>query len=87
MSKEIMPDSRYPYTYACDSIRGAAGYANGSTKISRSDASKIYQLVAEAMGVAPAYVAECLADHYKANEEVQSQRAVKECIASMGGRP
>lgn len=34
-------DNRYPYTYACDYIRGVAGYDKGGTKISRGDASNI----------------------------------------------
>jgi hypothetical protein len=43
-------DTRYPYTYACDQIRQVAGYANGSTKLSRSDASQIMKEIGVAMG-------------------------------------
>lgn len=61
-------DTRYPYTYACDYIRGLAGKdVDGiSTKLSRSDASRIRQGIADALGIDDKYVAEKLAGKFKA---------------------
>jgi carboxylesterase type B len=46
-----MTDSRYPYTYACDFIRRAGPVAQSGTVLSRSDASKIRQQIANALGM------------------------------------
>lgn len=60
-----MTDSRYPYTYACDYLRGIAGRnENGSTKISRADASQIRTAIAEAIGMSDEKIAQALADKY-----------------------
>lgn len=45
-------DSRYPYTYACDYLRGIAGsHENGGMKLSRSDASQIRSAIAKVAGI------------------------------------
>jgi len=70
-SKKIMPDitdTRYPYTYACDYIRGLAGNDENGTKLSRSDASQIRMGIAAALGIDDAELACKLADRFKAND-------------------
>lgn len=62
-------DTRYPYTYAADYVRGLAGYGEQGTKLSRSDASQIRSGIALAIGMDDAELARNLADHYKANQE------------------
>ena len=54
-----MSDSRYPYTYACDLIRAYVGAG-----VSRSDASLLRGVIAEATGIGDAALAACLADYY-----------------------
>ncbi len=66
---EVGNDSRYPYTYACDYVRGLAGYGEGGTKLSRSDASQVRRGIAEAIGMADDELARKLADYYKANKD------------------
>ena len=59
-------DPRYPYTYANDYIRGLAGYNGdsmyGGMKLSRSDAGRIREKMAEVMGVDDEELAKKLAD-------------------------
>lgn len=46
-----MSDTRFPYTYACDAIRGVTERdENGGVKLSRSEASQIMALIAKALG-------------------------------------
>ena len=75
-----MSDARYPYTYACDLIRGWAGYNREGTNLSRSDASKIKSGFAEVLGIDDEELAKKLADYYKANENEITERAVNEFI-------
>jgi len=83
-----MNDTRYPYTYACDFIRGLAGYEEAGTKISRSDASKIRNGIAVALGIDDAELACKLADHYKANENEITEKMGLEFLAARGiGEP
>jgi hypothetical protein len=70
-----MKDTRYPYTYAADFIRGVAGYNKEGTKLSRSDASVIRCTIAEVLGLHDDEVACKIADHYLANKEKIDQEA------------
>ncbi len=71
-------DTRYPYTYACDYIRGLCGYGESGTKISRSDASSIQNGIAKVIGMDDEELARKLADHYKANEDQITNETTKE---------
>ena len=64
-------DSRYPYTYACDFLRGLAGYG----KLSRADASQVRSGIAEALGMADDELARKLADHYKVNQDALTKKS------------
>jgi hypothetical protein len=64
-------DSRYPYTYSCDMIRKLGGYVDGSTRLSRSDASQIRQGIAQIIGVSDKNLACVIADFYLANESIK----------------
>ena len=55
-------DTRYPYTYAADYIRGIAGYNKEGTKLSRADASAIIKEIAEKIGQDRETIAKRLAD-------------------------
>lgn len=57
-------DSRYPYTYAADALRTVAGFSEGSTKISRYDASQIRAFIAKAIGMDDENLAKLIADKY-----------------------
>jgi hypothetical protein len=70
-------DTRYPYTYAADFVRGLAGYGEGGTKLSRSDASQVRQGIADALGMDDAELARKLADYYKANEATLTEKAMR----------
>lgn len=70
-------DSRYPYTYACDFIRSIAGYGDGGTKLSRSDASQIRSRIAEILGMKDDDLAKKIADHYLANRDEITDEAVQ----------
>lgn len=78
IDRKAAADSRYPYTYACDYIRSLAGYGENGTKLSRSDASKIYSGIAKALHVNERILAGELADYYKANEETITSNSVQE---------
>lgn len=65
---EPQSDSRYPYTYAADYVRGLAGYNAGGTVLSRSDACQIRQGFAKALGMDDAELAQKLADYYRSHE-------------------
>ncbi len=81
MDKET--DSRYPYTYACDYIRGICGYNEKGTKLSRSDASRIISAIEAAIGYHGSKLPEKLADMELAktdkeiDEQVQSFQILK----------
>lgn len=74
-------DPRYPYTYACDYIRGLAGYGKGGTNISRGEASAIITGIAQAIGINDEELARKLADYYKANEEEIADKSAQEFLA------
>ena len=64
-----MTDSRYPYTYAADFIRAYGPVSSEGVVLSRSDASKIREAIAEALNVDDWHLAVKLADAQLANEE------------------
>lgn len=68
-------NSRYPYTYACDYLRGLAGYGEGGTKLSRAEASQVRQGIADALGMADYDLARKLADHYKVNQDALTKKS------------
>ncbi len=87
-------DSRYPYTYACDYLRGLAGYGEGGTKLSRADASQMRSGIAEAIGMSDDELARKLADYYKANQDTLTKKSCEAFARSqawpkpaMRGRP
>ena len=57
-------DSRYPYTYAADALREIAGYKDGSTKLSRSDAAQIRNHIATILDMCDEDLAKLIADQY-----------------------
>lgn len=75
-------DSRYPYTYANDYVRSLAGYKNGDTTLSRSEASKIRTGIAQAIGMDDMELAMKLSDYYQLNEDEISAKSAKDFIAS-----
>lgn len=75
-------DSRYPYTYAADYVRGLAGYGEGGTKLSRGDASQVRQGIAAALGMDDAELARKLADYYKANQDGLTEKSVQAFMRS-----
>ncbi|THF58050.1 hypothetical protein [Pseudothauera rhizosphaerae] len=77
-------DTRYPYTYAADFLRGLAGYGEGGTKLSRSGASQVLQGIAAALGMDDAELARKLADHYKANEDAITEKSAKAFMVAQG---
>ena len=77
-------NSRYPYTYAADFVRGLAGYGEGGTRLSRADASQVCQGIAAALGMDDAELAQKLADHYKANEDAITEKSVKSFMVAQG---
>lgn len=64
-----MTDYRYPYTYAADFIRTYGPVSSEGVVLSRSDASKIREAIAEAIGMEDEELAVKLADQQLANEE------------------
>ena len=76
-NKKSVKDARYPYTYACDFIRALAGYNEGGTKLSRSDASKIIEGIALAIGMEDRKLAELLADAENNKSDSDREKEIK----------
>ena len=76
-----MTDTRYPYTYSADYIRSLAGYTDGGTKLSRSDASKIVSGISSAIGMDEKELFEKLADYYLKNQEEIDNKSVSSFFA------
>ena len=76
-NKKSVKDARYPYTYACDFIRALAGYNEGGTKLSRSDASKIIEGIALAVGMEDRRLAELLADAEQSKSDEDRNKDIK----------
>jgi len=64
-----MTDSRYPYTYAADFIRSYGPFSAEGVVLSRSDASKIREAIAKALGIDDEELAKKLADAELANNQ------------------
>lgn len=77
-------DPRYPYTHCADLIRSIAGYSNGSTKISRADASEIRQLFSKVFDMDDELVASELADYYLEHKEELSEKCVNDILKQIG---
>lgn len=82
-----MADPRYPYTYACDFIRQAAGYGESGMILSRADASRIRQAIATAIGMPDDELARKLADYAKANEEQLTQKSAQAFMRAHNQEP
>jgi hypothetical protein len=80
--ESVEDDPRYPYTYAADLIRMTAGYGIGGTKISRSDASAVRQLISKVMDLNDWDVADQLASYYLDNKCEISDTAIREFMAA-----
>ena len=65
----IRDDPRYPYAYACDLLCILSGLERGFTKLSRTDASRLRQGIAKALGIDDAELAQKLADYYNEHQE------------------
>lgn len=81
MSKEN--DSRYPYTYACDYIRGLGDCDSSGVRISRSEASQIREGIAKAIGMDDADLARKLADYAQENEHELAEKAMQKLAAAL----
>ncbi len=64
-----MTDSRYPYTYAADFIRSYGPVNAEGVVLNRSDASKIREAVAKALGIDDEELAKKLADAELVNNQ------------------
>jgi hypothetical protein len=86
-----MTDSRYPYTYACDYIRQFSPVRPGEgVVLGRSDASRIRQGVAVAIGMSDEKLAALLADRFlldEQNEEFVNARTEALVVVREGDRP
>lgn len=79
-----MSDPRYPYTYACDFIRGLAGYGPGGTKLSRGDASQIRQGIAAVIDMDDEELANKLADAELAKSDEDHMKSTQRALIEMG---
>jgi elongation factor P hydroxylase len=77
-------DSRYPYTHACDYLRQFGGVDRDGVRLSRSDASKIRQAVAKAIGMDDEELAKKLADYAQANDAELSEAHMRNLTAALG---
>lgn len=73
-----MNDKRYPYTYAADLIRSAAG-----PTLSRSDASQIVSVMADVLGMDARSLSERLADHFVANEKSIIEHCLRRVLSTV----
>lgn len=78
--------SRHPYTYADDYVRHLAGYNETGTILSRSDASRILEGIALAIGLEHEQLATKLSLYYQDHEEEFTNQDVEAFIASTGVR-
>jgi hypothetical protein len=75
----MKPDSRFPYTYACDYLRTKVG-----AHISRSEMSQIRSLIAEVLDMDDNALAIKLADKYMKLTSEEFERAAKESMQRAG---
>ena len=69
-----MTDSRYPYTYAADFIRSYGPVSAEGVVLNRSDASKIREAIAKALGIDDEELAKKLADAELADNQDPEHR-------------
>lgn len=74
------PDGRYPRTHAYDFLRHLAGYDHSGTKLSRVDAARVIQGIADATGVPEEELARKLANYQAANQEAISKEAADQLL-------
>jgi hypothetical protein len=67
-SERMKVSTRYPYTFAADYLRMKVGNDYGNGLISRSAASQVRGLIAKAIGLDDAYIAQKLADLFIKDE-------------------
>lgn len=77
-------NSRYPYTLACDYIRQLGDCDSSGVRISRSEASRIRQGIAKAIGMDDEELAKKLADYAEANEEEVSKAYMHKLFVGLG---
>ena len=75
-------DTRYPYTYCADLIRGWGGYGQLGTNLSRVDAANIKAELAKVLGMDERTLACTLADYYLANQQSLTEQNVKRAICA-----
>jgi len=80
----IVNDTRYPYTYACDLVRLFAGYNASGTVLSRSEASKIRQGIAEVLGIDDEELARKFADYYQLHQDDLTAKGLQELSLNFG---
>lgn len=73
-------NSRHPYTNSCDLIRTVAGFNLHGSKLSRSDASRIRTVVADAIGINDHVLACALSDYYQRHKQEISWPYINEWI-------
>jgi hypothetical protein len=76
--------SRHPYTYACDFIRALAGHDEHGINLSRSDASKIRQGIAQAIRMDDSELACKLSDYFQANNEEIAAKSIRDFALQRG---
>lgn len=77
-------NSRYPYTYACDMIRGFA-YGENGCKLSRAECSELLINLSKALDIDRGVFAKKLADYYLQHEEELSKEATQRFMIAKFG--
>ncbi len=77
--------SRHPYTYAADFVRSLPALAdNGiSAKLSRSDAAKIIQGIADVIGMSKETLSIKLSEYFQQHEDRISSEAIDLVVQNM----
>lgn len=79
-------DTSYPYAYAEELIRSIAGYLTPNdtgNKLSRSDASRILQKVAEILELDFKYVSSKLSDYYLEHKNELTENSITDFLSSV----
>jgi hypothetical protein len=76
-------DTRYPYTYAADYVRGLPSPTPHGVSVSRADASAIVAGIAEVLGITAESLAEQLADAYLARTPEQVTASANRILAAL----
>jgi hypothetical protein len=78
-----MADTRYPYTYAADFIRAIPECGSNGVILSRSDAARITERIAEVLGIPKVELCNKLADAELAKTEADRELQARKIIASL----